>query len=108
MASTYDPLQKFLMAGHDSTITLSFDQVEIVLGRQLPPSAYNHTLWWLNDDSSHQHCQSWNRAGYDARPDLRNKRVTFYVKGTRPSRARPRVDVEALIAEYSGAANSAP
>jgi hypothetical protein len=50
----YDPLQDFLAAG-DSTIMLTFGQIEVLVGK-LPPSAYKYTLWWLNDDPSHQHC----------------------------------------------------
>jgi len=78
MASRYDPLTRFLTAGRNITITLSFEQIELILGCKLPPSAHIYTLWWRNNDSSHQHCWSWNGVGYDAEPDLVNKLVAFH------------------------------
>jgi hypothetical protein len=77
--SKYDPLRNFLAAGDSSTTTLTFGQIEVLVGK-LPPSAREYKLWWLNDDPSHQHCWSWGKAGYTAHPDLAHERVTFRPK----------------------------
>jgi hypothetical protein len=66
--SKYDPLQDFLepLASHLAEVTLSFDQIEGILGFDLPPSAYKHRAWWSNPSSPHQHpyAQAWLAAGW--------------------------------------------
>ena len=72
----YTPLREFLATRAEDAITLTFDQIDDIVGT-LPPSARKYQLWWLNDDPSHQHCQSWGDAGYTAHADLRRRQVTF-------------------------------
>lgn len=74
--SKYDPLREFLAKRTGGDITLTFDQIDHLVGT-LPRSAREYQLWWLNNDPSHQHCQSWGDAGYTAHPDPRRQRVTF-------------------------------
>lgn len=47
----YDPLEKFLINMHPaiSEFTLTFEQIEIILGDKLPPSAFKHRAWWSNE-----------------------------------------------------------
>jgi hypothetical protein len=78
--SKYDPLRDFLTAGAENTVTLTFSEIDDLVGT-LPPSARKYEVWWLNGDPSHQHCQSWGEAGYTAHPDLRGGRVTFRYAG---------------------------
>jgi hypothetical protein len=75
--SKYDGLTSFLRASDQVVITLTFTQADVLVAGGLPPSARRYEVWWRNDDPSHQHCQSWGRAGYKAEPDLRRQRVTF-------------------------------
>jgi hypothetical protein len=74
--SKYDPVRDFLATRASETITLTFAEIDTMVGT-LPPSAREYQVWWRNNDSSHQHCQSWGHAGYTAHPDLRLERVTF-------------------------------
>ena len=48
----YEPLQAFLEAlpTSDRDTTLSFDQVEQIIGDTLPPSATAHREWWANQE----------------------------------------------------------
>ncbi len=66
--SKYDPLQDFLepLASHIAEVTLTFDQIEGILGFDLPPSAYKHRAWWGNPNSSSRHtqAQAWLTAGW--------------------------------------------
>lgn len=78
--SKYGPLRDFLAAQGRNTVTLSFAEIDDLVGA-LPPSARKYHLWWLNNDLSHQHCQSWGEAGYTAHPDLRSEQVTFRYAG---------------------------
>ena len=74
--SKYDPLREFLASRADDVVTLTFAEIDALVG-VLPPSARKYPVWWRNDDSSHQHCQSWAQAGYTAHPDLGRGQVTF-------------------------------
>ena len=63
----YDPLRRFLedAAPNASQITLSFRQIEQILGDTLPPSAREHRPWWANPSSvtDHPTAQAWLAAG---------------------------------------------
>jgi Swt1-like HEPN len=75
-ASKYDPLRDFLTERGAAPITLTFAQIDELVGT-LPRSARLYQLWWRNDDPSHHHCRSWNDAGYMAHPDLAAQNVAF-------------------------------
>ncbi len=80
MSKKYDPLRKFLFADPVLPLTLSFAQVEQILGSELPQSAYGRTQWWANEKRptpTHEHSMSWLAAGLKAQPDLLHHRVTF-------------------------------
>jgi len=66
--SKYDPLHRFLASVDSDTteITMSFDQLESILGFTLPQSAHRYREWWANPSSSTQHpyAQSWLAAGW--------------------------------------------
>jgi Swt1-like HEPN len=75
-ASKYDALRDFLTKTDAAPITLTFTQVDQLIGN-LPRSARLYHLWWGNDDPSHHHCRSWGDAGYIAQADLKGQTVTF-------------------------------
>lgn len=74
--SRYDQLQMFLAAGAGRPITLTFDQVKLLVPG-IAPSHAIHPAWWNNNDPSHSHCRSWSAAGFEAQADLRARLVTF-------------------------------
>jgi hypothetical protein len=76
LVSKYAPLREFLTSRADDVVTLTFAEIDALVG-VLPPSARKYPVWWRNDDPSHQHCQSWAQAGYTAQPDLGSGQVTF-------------------------------
>ena len=86
MTSKYDPLAKFLATQQDALLTLTFQQVEGILGCTLPPSAHHHDAWWSNElHGTHVQSRSWTHAGWVvANADRHAQRVTW-VRGT-PSR----------------------
>jgi hypothetical protein len=69
--SVYEPLRHWLSSCGQDTVNLDFAEIEQILGRKLPPSAYRHDLWWHNEnDSASTHTQSrlgWMAAGYVVR-----------------------------------------
>jgi hypothetical protein len=74
--SKYDPLRDFLAGKGGVPVTLTFAQIDLLVGT-LPRSARLYHLWWRDDDPSHPHCRSWNDAGYIAHPDFSAQIVAF-------------------------------
>lgn len=78
MDSKYDPLYRFLTADAALPLTLSFAQIEQILGFSLPASAQKHSAWWATETKpTHSHSLAWRMAGLRAKPDLLRRRVTF-------------------------------
>ena len=63
----YDPLQRFLSAQPEDACSLTFSQIERIIGASLPPSARRHRSWWGNDNT-HVQAQTWMGAGWMADP----------------------------------------
>lgn len=59
----YTPLTHWLSSQNFDKISLSFNEIEKIIGEKLPPSAYKHNRWWLND-KNHAQGKSWIDAGY--------------------------------------------
>jgi len=77
MASKYDPLAEHLLALSSNTdeITLTFQQLESVLGFVLPKSAVDYRQWWENPSNARNRPQAaaWARAGFKVDNVLLNK-----------------------------------
>lgn len=69
--SKYDPLVEYLKAQRKKTVRLTFQQIESILGSELPASALKHPRWWGGNSAV------WLFAGWRAIPHLRKKRVDF-------------------------------
>jgi putative restriction endonuclease len=62
----YQPLADFLAASRDDEHTLTFQQIEQVLGSALPTAAVrppNQHQWWANDDT-HSQARAWLGVGW--------------------------------------------
>jgi len=66
-ASKYAPLQMRLMevSHSEGYETLSFVEIEQIIGDKLPPSAHNHREWWSNHAGSHVQARAWLEAGWE-------------------------------------------
>ena len=60
--SKYQPLTEFLLHCGQTSIQLTFSQIEQIIGLKLPYSAYAHSVWWVN--SNQTTCVHWLKAGY--------------------------------------------
>ncbi|MFP3637427.1 HNH endonuclease [Paraburkholderia sp. SIMBA_054] len=91
--SKYRPLGDYLKAVTVNEISLTFGEIEGLLGQLLPPSARRHDAWWENSgpgDKSHVHARVWMDAGWRKfRADRQAGVVVFRRAGTDP-------DAEAL------------
>ncbi len=86
--SEYEALKNFLtgLPYYHREAAFSFEELEKVLDRKLPPSAHNHRPWWGNDYSSgtHSHAQAWIRAGWKVDAvDIKEEWVRFVRAGRR-------------------------
>lgn len=77
----YDPLRDYLAQCGNDDVTLSFSDIESMIGRPLPPSALRYDAWWANIGDSaltrHSHAKSWYAAGYQAQVNRAEKTVRF-------------------------------
>jgi hypothetical protein len=80
MTTKYEPLCSHLRKEAASQISLTFAEIERLLGATLPASAKRYEAWWANErseDTRHVQCRAWRDAGYVALPDLVSQAVTF-------------------------------
>lgn len=66
--SEYEALKNYLesIPYYHKEAAFSFEELEKMLGRELPPSARKYRPWWENEYSSesHSHAQAWMQAGW--------------------------------------------
>ena len=56
----------------------SFNDIEQVLGFELPASAYQHPAWWANQNGGQAQRAAWQEAGWKTESvDLEGQAVTF-------------------------------
>lgn len=76
--SVYEPLQSYLTDNPDASVIMSYKEIERLLGRRLPNTAYgdNKRQWWANTET-HSQALAWLRANRKAKLDVKRDRVTF-------------------------------
>jgi hypothetical protein len=72
----YDRLTDWLKS---PTVVLRFDEIETIIGDQLPDAALKYRPWWGNEkDSESRHCRAWLDAGWQVgKVYLKAKMVLF-------------------------------
>ena len=60
----YTPLFDYLRERDEKNITLSFTEIEKILTRSLPKSAYKNRGWWSNRRTGLSQSKAWMEAGY--------------------------------------------
>jgi DNA-binding XRE family transcriptional regulator len=74
----YWPLFQHLRQSGQAEITLSFAEIEALLGGRLPESARESRGWWSNRSAGPVQAAAWMEAGYHATGlDLAQETVTF-------------------------------
>lgn len=88
--SKYAPLVVHLRAQQGSSVTMTFQQIDHLVGG-LPRSARNHEAWWANSrtEDSHTWAHQWLAAGWERGAlDLVNGVVTFDRVSPAPEQSR--------------------
>jgi len=75
----YEPLTRHLEALPGDSWSTSFAEIERIIARTLPPSAYEHRPWWANQrGSNHTQARAWQAAGWEVRDiDLPHRTARF-------------------------------
>ena len=79
--SAYDRLRSKLESERGKAVRLTFSEIEGILGRPLPASAYKFSAWWGNESSrkaGHPQAMAWLDAGFKARVSLKQRAVDFH------------------------------
>lgn len=76
--AVYQPLQDHLSNRAERTIVLDYAQIEKLIGRRLPPTAYGKNMrqWWANTET-HSQALAWLRANRKAKLDVARQQVAF-------------------------------
>jgi hypothetical protein len=74
----YSKLGEHLTDSKSAKLNLTFNEVENILGFNLPKSAREYQAWWANSGGLHTHAiDGWLSMGWIAKVDLDNQVVTF-------------------------------
>ncbi len=76
--SVYKPITHYLSRAPGNSVKLTFGQLEKIISRPLPRSAYRHREWWSNNPTGHSHARSWTTAGWRTEKVDLEKRILFF------------------------------
>jgi len=87
--SIYEPITTYLSRAPGNSARLTFGQVEKIIGRPLPRSAYRHREWWSNNPTGHSHARSWTAAGWRTEKVDIEKHVLVFSKQAKSPGSSP-------------------
>ncbi len=77
VSAKYRGLAEYLLSTNETRITLSYSQIEEILGFALPDTARKFKQsYWANTET-HSYASSWMAVGYKTRVDVDSDTVTF-------------------------------
>jgi hypothetical protein len=78
----YHPLFEHLLFSGQGRLSMTFSEIESVIGAPLPPSARRREEWWSNSPSGHSQARAWMRASYrTSQVNLAHETVDFVLEG---------------------------
>lgn len=93
----YEPLRDFLMKVNQSSVPMTFQEIESLLGASLPQSARKHRAWWSNNSFNSTMTEAWLEAGFRSeKVDILEERVIFK-KADDTDVSGPEVHAEASV-----------
>ncbi len=74
----YEPLAEFLSRQPSDEVSMSFAQIERIIGERLPASAHQHRAWWSNNPNNSVMTKAWLEAGFRSeRVDMQARKLVF-------------------------------
>lgn len=77
MEKKYIPLAEFFLKCNESSITLTFEAIENIMGQELPNAAYLNASWWKKTKPPLTHYLSWTEAEYSVLDVKLGRSITF-------------------------------
>lgn len=96
----YEPLKKHLESLPGKEWSVDFAEIERILSRKLPDSAYDYRPWWGNQrQGNHSQAKAWREAGWKIREvDLERRSVCFErVRPDLPTECGTKTEFDALF-----------
>jgi len=95
----YAPLYHYLCALDALQWSVTFADIESVLGFTLPDSARIHRPWWANQvNGSHSHALAWQAAGWrTSAVDLQTEALVFQRLRSASATGQPALSIEELF-----------
>ncbi|GLK74829.1 hypothetical protein GCM10008171_00810 [Methylopila jiangsuensis] len=76
--SKYQALTSHLKSQKNSYVSMSFEELERVIGVPLPRSASAHRAWWSNNPTNNVMTHAWLAAGFRTEQvDMEGRRLVF-------------------------------
>jgi len=75
----YHPLGDYLVKQYEVSLSLTFQDIEQILGFPLPLSAYSHRAWWANS-LSHPQAGSWLNVGWKVSKVNMEKKTALLIR----------------------------
>ena len=77
VSAKYRGMAEYLLSSNETRVTLTYSQIEEILGFALPDTARKFKQsYWANTET-HSYASSWMAVGYKTRVDVDNDTVTF-------------------------------
>lgn len=73
----YRKLAEYLLNSNETRVTLSYPQIEEILGFMLPDTARNFKASFWANTKTHSYSSSWMGVGYKTQIDAHSDNVTF-------------------------------
>ncbi|MER1999522.1 MAG: GNAT family N-acetyltransferase [Lysinibacillus sp.] len=77
MEKKYIPLAEFFLKCNETSITLTFEELENIMGQELPNAAYLNASWWKKTKPPLTHYLSWTEAEYSVLDVKLGRSITF-------------------------------
>ena len=77
VATAYIGLNAYLKARSIGNVSLTFEEIEKLIGFPLPHAARLHKEWWTNGAENAAQAGAWTDAGCKAWPNLFARSVSF-------------------------------
>ena len=77
VSAKYRGLAEYLLSSNETRVTLTYSQIEEILGFALPDTARKSTQSFWATTETHSYASSWMAVGYKTRVDVDNDTVTF-------------------------------
>jgi hypothetical protein len=74
----YQPLGDYLRQQNKELVPMRFEEIERVIGAQLPETSQRYPAWWSNNPSNNVMTKVWLDAGYRSEQvDISGRRLVF-------------------------------